>query len=105
MIVYNLHANEMTYSGKVTIHDFLATMVGANQLCVICNDGYIVDTVWVDPEDMFISRVHEDTKKQIVKSTRDGYLPILLPNGSVANAPALVINCVDPDEVEEEKNE
>lgn len=99
MIVYDLHANEMTYSGKVTVNDFLATMVGSNQLCAICNDGCIVDTVWVDSEELFVSRVHEDTKKQIVKSTRDGYLPILLSNGSVVNAPALVINCVDPDEV------
>lgn len=102
MIVYDLHANEMTYSGKVTVHDFLATMVSSNQLCVICNDDYIIDTVWVDPEDLFISRLHDLTKNQIVKSTRDGYLPILLPDGRIVNAPALVINCVDHDEVEEE---
>lgn len=36
------------------LYDFLKHETNANELCVICEDGYEVATCWIDYEDLFI---------------------------------------------------
>lgn len=75
---------------KITCKEFLLHKTNALQLCVIRDSGWIVETVWIDHEDIF--RVSEKTRNQIVKGSEYGELTIRDKTGKQINVPCLYID-------------
>ena len=41
----------------ITLHEFLCKKTDVMELCVICEQGWIVCTAWIDSEDLFIGSI------------------------------------------------
>lgn len=63
----------------MTVYEFLRKRTFVHELCVIRDAGWIVMTVWIDPEDIF--RTDPTTSQRIVKSDEAGTIRILNHNG------------------------
>ena len=74
----------------MTVSKFCREHTQVHQLCVIRLDGWIVETVWIDSEDIFrVTRLSADSE---VKKTEFGELPIKTEHGDVIHIPCLYID-------------
>lgn len=74
----------------MTVYKFCINHTQLHQLCVIRNGGWIVETVWIDSEDIFhITRESADAE---VKKTEFGELPIKTEHGDTVHIPCLYID-------------
>jgi hypothetical protein len=80
----------MNKTDRITCKEFLLHKTDALQLCVIRDSGWIVETVWIDYEDIF--RVSEKTRNQIVKGSEYGELTIRDKDGAKIKVPCLYID-------------
>lgn len=74
----------------MTVCEFCRYETRAHQLCVIRAGGWIVETVWIDHEDMF--RMSELSAKAEVKKTEFGELPVKTEHGDTVHIPCLYID-------------
>jgi len=74
----------------MTVKEFCRNMTQTHQLCVIRYDGWIVEIVWIDSEDLF--RMTRDSQVSEVKSTEFGELPIKTEHGDTIHVPCLYID-------------
>lgn len=74
----------------MTVYEFCRQKTLAHQLCVIRECGWILETVWIDHEDLF--RISESSKNAEVKGTEFGELPIITKDGLKVYAPCLYID-------------
>lgn len=71
---------------------FLSTQVGAHELCVIREDGFIVATFWIDYEDLFARHMDKSLGDKEVKYNEWDFLPIVKENGQTMNIPCHYID-------------
>jgi hypothetical protein len=64
---------------------FLRHKTSANELCAICESGWVVATVWIDYEDLFIVPKRLRDRKVIKHQWED--LPIVDSLGNKLNIP------------------
>ncbi len=74
----------------MTVYEFCRNSTQAHQLCVIRDSGWIVETVWIDHEDIF--RISKESQKAEVKNTAFGVLPVKTEHGDTVNIPCLYID-------------
>lgn len=74
----------------MTVYEFCREHTQAHQLCVIRDSGWIVETVWIDYEDIF--RMSKLSEKAEVKKTEFGELPIKSEHGDTVRIPCLYID-------------
>ena len=74
----------------MTDYEFCRNKTQAHQLCVIRDSGGIVETVWIDYEDIF--RLSDESKKAEVKNTEFGELSIMTEHGDRVHVPCLYID-------------
>jgi hypothetical protein len=76
----------------MTVREFCRTKTKTHQLCIICDSGWIVETVWIDSEDLF--RLSTSTANCEVQSTDFDELPIVTEHGDTIRVPCLRINII-----------
>ena len=74
----------------MTVYEFCIQKTRVHQLCVIRDEGWIVETVWIDSEDIF--RISNRSKNAKVKETEFGELPIVTKDGIRVYVPCLYID-------------
>lgn len=74
----------------MTVYEFCRNSTQAHQLCVICDGGWIVETVWIDHEDLF--RISKESQNAEVKKTAFGELPVKTEHGDTVHIPCLYID-------------
>lgn len=74
----------------ITVREFCLHKTQATELCVLCDEGWIVGTVWIDHEDIF--RIPDSLKDAIVKSDYWGELTIVNELGAKTKIPAHFID-------------
>lgn len=74
----------------MTVYEFCRNKTQAHQLCVIRDSGWIVETVWIDYEDLF--RMSKESQKAEVKKTEFGELPVETEHGDTVHIPCLYID-------------
>lgn len=74
----------------MTVYEFCRKQTQTHQLCVIRNDGWIVETIWIDSEDIFrITRLSAEAE---VKKTEFGELSVKTEHGDTIHIPCLYID-------------
>lgn len=72
------------------VKEFCRNQTQVHQLCVIRNCGWIVETVWIDSEDLFrITMLSEEAE---VIETHFGDLPVKTEHGDTVRIPCLYID-------------
>lgn len=71
---------------------FLSKHVGAHELCVIREDGFIVATFWIDYEDLFLRHMDRYLGYHEIKHHEWGEIPIAKENGQTINVPCNYID-------------
>lgn len=74
----------------ITVREFCLHKTQATELCVLCDEGWIVGTVWIDHEDIF--RIPDSLKDAIVTSDYWGELTIINELGVQTKIPAHFID-------------
>ena len=74
----------------MTVREFCLRGTLALQLCAIREDGWIVEVVWIDHEDLF--RISEKSRDRKVLKTSFGTLPIVKELGTTIEVPCLFID-------------
>ena len=74
----------------LSVGEFCRTKTEVFQLCVIRDCGWIVETCWIDYEDIF--RLSKETSEKKVKDYEFGTLPIRNHNGKKLEVPCLYID-------------
>ena len=74
------------------LSDFLLKRVGAHELCVIREGGWIVATFWIDSEDLFLRYMDPYLTYHEVKHHEWDELPITKENGKTINVPCHYID-------------
>ena len=74
----------------MTVAEFCREKTRVYQLCVIRDCGWIVETVWIDHEDIF--RLSERRARMKVIESKFGTLPICDANGNHLDIPCLYID-------------
>ena len=74
----------------MTVREFLLSKTNAMELCVIRDAGYIVETAWIDHEDLFIGDINHSSA--IVKSDEWGFLEIYVPGNLRHSVPVHYID-------------
>lgn len=72
------------------VSEFCRKHTQTHQLCVIRDAGWIVETVWIDSEDIF--RITKLSANAEVKKTEFGELPIKTEHGDTVYIPCLYID-------------
>lgn len=72
------------------VSEFCRKHTQTHQLCVIRDAGWIVETVWIDSEDIF--RITKLSANAEVKKTEFGELPIKTEHGDTVHIPCLYID-------------
>lgn len=72
--------------------EFLRTKTNANELCVVCDDGWIIASFWIDYEDLFCRYVDNGIGNQKVKRDYWDYLPIVNENNACVKIPCHYID-------------
>ena len=67
----------------MTVYEFCRKHTQTCQLCVIRSGGWIVETVWVDLENIF--RISKLSAEAEVKKTEFGYLPVKTEHGDIVH--------------------
>ena len=75
---------------KITCNEFCRRKTLAHQLCVIRDCGWIVETVWIDHEDLF--RISEKSRNAEVVGWEFGKLPVVSEVGQTVQIPCLYID-------------
>lgn len=70
---------------EITVTDFCLHKTQALELCAICDGGWVVGTVWIDPEDIF--RIPDSLKNEKVKSDHWGELTVVDEMGEQVRIP------------------
>lgn len=73
----------------MTVVEYCRNKTRALQLCAILDHGWIVETVWIDYEDIF--RISESSRKLKVKKAEQDKLKIVDANGKEMEIPCLFI--------------
>lgn len=73
----------------MTVAEYCRNKTRALQLCAILDQGWIVETVWIDYEDIF--RISERSRNLTVKEVKQDKLKIVDANGSEMEIPCLFI--------------
>ena len=73
----------------MSVYEFCRNNTQAYQLCVIHDSGWIVGTVWIDPEDLF--RIPNSLAEAEVINTEFGVLPVKTKHGDTVHIPCLHI--------------
>jgi len=73
----------------ITVIDYLLHRTRATELCVLCDCGYIVETVWIDHEDLFM--VTSKNRNRAVKETKWGTVTVRSWDGSKVIVPCRYI--------------
>ncbi len=71
----------------ITLNEFLREYTEVHDLCFIRESGWVVASVWIDSEDLFI--IHPDLASSTVLSYEYGTIPI---NGSETKVPCTYID-------------
>ena len=74
----------------MTVYEFCRKHARRHQLCVIRDSGWIVETVWIDSEDLF--RVTKLSAEAEVKKTDYGTLPVKNEDGNIVHVSCLYID-------------
>ena len=69
------------------LREFLRTKTNAQELCVICEDGWAVATFWIDYEDLFCRYLDRKLGDKKVKRDYWDYLPIVNANNACIKIP------------------
>lgn len=72
------------------LFEFLRHKTNANELCVIREGGWIIDTCWIDYEDLFL--VHPKIADKEVKKDEWDYLPVVNENNAKIKIPCHYID-------------
>lgn len=67
------------------LSEFLLHHTQAKELCVICDCGYIIDTCWIDHEDLF--HIQPRLRDKQIKRHEWDYLPTVNKNGTEVKIP------------------
>lgn len=73
----------------MTVAEYCRNKTRALQLCAILDHGWIVETVWIDYEDIF--RISDRSRNMTVKETEQDKLTIVDANGKKMEIPCLFI--------------
>ena len=71
----------------MTLNEFLRTKTNACELCVICDSGYIMITVWIDFEDLFCRYINSSLREKEVKKHWWGDIAIVNENNAKIRIP------------------
>jgi hypothetical protein len=71
----------------MTLREFLRTKTNVKELCVICEDGWIVASFWIDYEDLFCGYLDNKLGDKKVKLDTWDYLPIVNGNNAEIKIP------------------
>ena len=74
----------------MSVYEFCRNHTQTHQLCVIRDAGWIVETVWIDSEDIF--RITGLSAKAEVKKTEFGELLVKTEHGDKVHIPCLYID-------------
>lgn len=74
----------------MTLREFLLKKTNALELCVICEDGWITATCWIDYEDLF--HIPPKLENKIVKGDKWDYLTIVNENNASIKIPCHYID-------------
>lgn len=72
--------------------EFLRTKTNAMELCAITNGGWVVATVWIDHEDIFIGLIPTTLASKPVKRDYWDYLTIVNENNTSIKVPCHFID-------------
>ena len=76
----------------MTLIEFLRTKTNANELCVICDGGWIVASFWIDHEDLFCRYVDYELGSKPIRRAYWDYLPIVNENNASIKIPCHYID-------------
>jgi hypothetical protein len=71
----------------MTLEEFLKTKTNAHELCVICDNGWIYATFWIDSEDLFTKYLDYDLSSKPIRRVYWDYLPIVNENNACIKIP------------------
>lgn len=71
----------------MTLREFLRTKTNAQELCVICEDGWIVAAFWIDYEDLFCGYLDKNLGERKVKLDCWDYITIVNENNTRIQVP------------------
>ena len=74
----------------MTCREFLLHKTDIHQLCAIRLNGWILETVWIDSEDLF--KMSKDMADKKVINSKLGELPIIDHNNKDIEIPCLYID-------------
>lgn len=74
----------------MTVREFCKRRTNPNELCTITEGGWIVASVWIDYEDLFV--INDRLAKREVISDRWTTLPIVTEHGDTIAIPCHEIN-------------
>jgi len=74
----------------MTVREFCRNKTRALELCVIRDSGWIVHTVWIDYEDIFVISKQYENKE--IKNDEWGTIPIVNKNGNKIDVPCHYID-------------
>ena len=76
----------------MTVNEFLRHKTQATELCVIRDQGWIVETAWIDHEDLFARTVSEQNRSKKVKDDKWGTIRIVTQHGDKLDVPCHYID-------------
>ena len=76
----------------MTLSEFLLKKTQSLELCVIRDGGWIVASCYIDPEDLFHSRLKHELRDMEVKGDVWGAINITLKRGDVIQIPCHYID-------------
>ena len=85
----NSHTDIQNGGNSMTVGEFLLHKTDAEELCVICEDGWTVATAWIDHEDLF--RLRKEERDLIVLNTRHGQLRVKSHDAGYSYVPCTYI--------------
>lgn len=76
----------------MTLREFLRTKTNANELCVVCEDGWISATFWIDYEDLFDRYLPFELGSKPIRRAYWDFLPIVNENNASIKIPCHYID-------------
>lgn len=77
----------------MTLYNFLLHETYMQELCVICENGYVAATCWIDHEDRF--QIPQKLKDKEVMSDKWGELPVVDEENTIYYIPCHYIDIGD----------
>lgn len=85
----NSHNDIQDGSKDITVKEYLLHKTDAEELCAICEAGWIVAVAWIDHEDLF--RLRKEELEMRVLKTRHGYLRVKSHDAGYSQVPCTFI--------------